>query len=68
MKNVLLSILVTFIPLSASAQQVICEGRLFEQNIAGEGVRAQDSVVMFDGSEAFLLEESAGHCQTKFIC
>ncbi len=59
MRKALLPILVTLFPLSVSAQQVICEGRLFEQNIAGEGVRAQDSVVMFDGSEAFLLKESA---------
>lgn len=59
MRNVLLSILVICFPLSASARQVICEGRLFEQNIAGEGIRAQESVVIFDGSEAFFLEESA---------
>ena len=59
MRNILLLILVTLLPISASAQQVICEGRLFEQNVAGEGVRAQDSVMIFDGSETFLLEEAA---------
>ena len=58
-RNILLSVLVTLIPLSASGQQVICGGRLFERNIAGEGVKAQDSVMIFDGSEALLLEESA---------
>ena len=59
MRNGFLAVLMTFIPLSASAEQVICQGRLFEQNIAGDGVSAQDSVIIFDGSEVFLLEESA---------
>ena len=59
MRNFLLLILLTFLPISASAQQVICEGRLFEQNITGEGVGVQDSIMIFDGSEAFLLEEAA---------